>query len=70
MPPTGDILTVNEVSRYLKIPKSTIYMMTSRSLIPFFKVGKQLRFSREGINAWIREKEMKSMVRGEKPHAN
>lgn len=55
-----DILTIDEVSVYLKIPKSTIYMLTSKALIPFFKVGKQIRFSKESLNVWIKEKEYKN----------
>ena len=64
-----DIFTIDEVSGYLKIPKSTIYMLTSKTLIPFFKVGKQIRFSRDSISMWIKEKESRNKNKGKRKKA-
>ena len=60
METNSDILTLDEISKYLKISKSTIYMLTSNSRIPHFKVGKQLRFRKSGIDKWADELESTS----------
>ena len=37
-------LTINEASTYLQLKKNTIYYMTSRKMIPFFKRERHLFF--------------------------
>jgi len=53
----NDIFTVEELSKYLKLPKSTIYMFTSKNRIPHFKLGKQVRFKKSKIDKWADELE-------------
>lgn len=52
-----DYLTINEVTEYLKIPKSTLYKLTMTKKIPYLKIGKQLRFRKSAINKWAEELE-------------
>ena len=53
-----EILTRNEVADFLKIPKRTIDYLVSTQQIPFFRVGKRgVRFSRERLMEWSRERE-------------
>ena len=52
-----DFFSITEVSRYLKIPKSTIYKLSQKGEIPSVKIGKQLRFRKSSIDKWITEKE-------------
>jgi excisionase family DNA binding protein len=55
-----DIMTLPEVAEYLRCSPSTIYRMVHRSQLPCFKVGRDWRFIRAAINAWInRPTEMK-----------
>lgn len=53
-------LDMDEVSGYLRIPKSTIYKFTMDKKIPFFKVGKQIRFNKDSINKWVKKLEKRS----------
>ena len=57
MKKTLDFLTVDEISQYLRIPKSTIYKYTMVKKIPCIKVGKQIRFKRSSIDKWVEKQE-------------
>ena len=47
------ILTVDQLAGYLGIGKQRVYEAVSRKAIPYFKVGKSLRFKRSAIDKWI-----------------
>lgn len=49
--------TAEEVSRYLRIPQSTIYKLVQDKRLPGFKVGKHWRFSKDTIQKWIKNQE-------------
>jgi len=53
-----DVLTLNEVAEYLRIPRSTTYKLAQESKIPGVKVGRHWRFHREVINGWLRKGEL------------
>ncbi len=46
------VLTVQEVSSYLRVHPSTIYRMLKRNQIPAFRVGSDWRFTVEAIDQW------------------
>ncbi|TAH42932.1 MAG: DNA-binding protein [Bacteroidetes bacterium] len=48
-------LDLNELCRYLpdKPAKATVYAWVSKSLIPYHKGGKRLRFSKVEIDTWL-----------------
>lgn len=48
-----DILTIEDLSAYLKIPKSTLYKLVRDQKIPAQKVGRHLRFHRKVIDVWL-----------------
>lgn len=48
-----DLLTLSEVSTFLKVPKSTIYKLARERRLPGHKVGKHWRFVREEIETWV-----------------
>ncbi len=51
---TSTLLTADEVSEYLGVPKATIYSWSSRGLGPRrYKVGKYLRYRRSDVDAWV-----------------
>ena len=54
------IMTIEEVATYLKIPKSTVYILAQEGKIPCQKVGRHWRFRRETIDQWLDEKSRKS----------
>lgn len=53
---TDEILTIKELSSYLKTSEKTIYRLLSKNEIPAFKVGTVWRFKKEAIDQWIKEK--------------
>ena len=49
-----DILTLEELHGYLKIPKPTLYALAQNGRIPAAKVGKHWRFRRAEIDDWLK----------------
>lgn len=49
-----DILTLEELHGYLKIPKPTLYSLAQEGRIPAAKVGKHWRFRRSEIDTWLK----------------
>ena len=48
------VLTVDELAKYLKIAKSTLYKLAQEGKIPGQKVGRHWRFHKEAIDAWLK----------------
>ena len=46
------VLTVQEVSSYLRVHPSTIYRMLKKNQLPAFRVGADWRFTVEAIDKW------------------
>jgi len=57
---TKEVLTIDELSRYLRIPKSTLYKLVQESRIPGQKIGRQWRFSKEAIDRWLEKSDGQS----------
>jgi excisionase family DNA binding protein len=49
-----EILDVEELSAYLKVPQTWIYERTHLKEIPYLKVGGKLRFRRREIEKWLK----------------
>ena len=47
------VLTIDELSQYLKIAKSTLYKLAQEGRIPAQKVGKHWRFRKAAIDRWL-----------------
>lgn len=47
------VMTVDEVSAYLRIPKASIYKLAQKGRIPGQKVGRHWRFRREALEKWL-----------------
>ena len=53
----GDYLTVDELAEYLQLSKETIYHWRLEGTGPkATKLGKQLRYSRANIEAWLKSR--------------
>jgi excisionase family DNA binding protein len=50
----SDVLTVSEVAELLRLPRSTVYDLARRGLLPGHRVGRSWRFIRPEIEAWLR----------------
>ena len=59
--PKTEILTISEVSEYLKVAERTLYRLAAAKKIPAFKVGGTWRFSLTDIDRWIKKQSMDSM---------
>ena len=47
-----DIMTLEEIARYLKVKPQTIYTWAQEKRIPAAKLGKEWRFKRSLIDEW------------------
>jgi excisionase family DNA binding protein len=47
------LMTVDELSAFLKISKAGIYRMVRRKEIPYVKIGRRLRFLKSKIDHWL-----------------
>ena len=48
------VLSIDDLSRYLKISKSTLYKLAQGGSVPGQKVGKHWRFHRKAIDDWLK----------------
>ena len=51
------LMTIDEVAKYLRMKKVTIYKHAQEGKIPGFKVGSKWRFKKTTIDKWITDKE-------------
>jgi excisionase family DNA binding protein len=54
-----ELITLEELSKYLKISKPTLYKMVERGKIPALKIASQWRFKKDDIDGWV-EKQRKN----------
>ncbi len=59
MSANNDIMTIKELSEYLKIAKKTAYRFALEKKIPGFRVGGAWRFRKSEIDNWIKKQENK-----------
>lgn len=52
-PAQDQVMTLDEVAAYLKLPKSTTYKLAQEGRIPGQKLGKQWRFGKVAIDRWL-----------------
>ena len=53
---SNEILTVDLLSEFLHCHPSTIYRLVKMGIIPHFRLGSDLRFDKNLIRTWIRER--------------
>ena len=53
--PPDMVMTIEELSQYLKISRSTLYKLAQEGKLPSQKVGRHWRFHREAIDRWLME---------------
>ncbi len=54
---SDDIMTTEEVRVYLKMGKTAFYAAINGGKLPAFKAGRQWRFRRSVLLAWIADQE-------------
>lgn len=50
-----EVLTAAEVADLLKLPKSTVYELARRGVLPAARLGRTLRFVRSDVERRVRE---------------
>ena len=51
-----DVMSIKELSEYVGLSKSKIYQLIRNKKIPASKIGRQYKFSKEVVDAWLKEK--------------
>lgn len=62
------LFTLDELSDYLRIPKSSLYKQVQAGKIPSIKIGRHLRFSAAAIDLWIEETQKKRAAAAKSNH--
>ena len=50
---TDSVLTIDELAKYLKLSKSTLYKLAQEGKVPGQKVGWHWRFRKETVDRWL-----------------
>ena len=50
-----DVMTIQEISQFLRIPVSSLYKLAQTGKIPCQKVGRHWRFRRVAIERWLEQ---------------
>lgn len=59
---TTELLTVDQVAKLLNISKTSIYRLVSSRLIPFYKLGHNLRFRKDDIEEFMNKNYVESIT--------
>lgn len=51
-----EILTAQDLARYLRLAEATIYKLAQAGEIPAVKIGRAWRFKKQLIDEWFRER--------------
>ncbi len=62
----SDLLTIEELARYLKVSPWTVYRFVKSSRLPCYRLGHQWRFRKSLVDAWLEGKrtDRKKRARG------
>ncbi len=67
-PGAGDaLLTLDEVAALLRVSKTSVYRLVERRELPFCRVGRSLRFTRQDLDAYLADRRVDSIVRTMNP---
>ena len=58
----SSILTIEEVSEYLRVPRSTVYRLAKNGKLGGVKVGRHWRFLEEQILNYLRPEKIRTYV--------
>lgn len=47
------LLTIDEVAKFLRISKTSVYRLVERRELPFCRVGRTLRFTRKDLETYL-----------------
>jgi len=50
---SNNLMTIQEVANYLKLKKKNIYSKVEKKEIPFYRIGKLIRFKKDDVDHWL-----------------
>ena len=53
LPTMKELISIAEAATYLKMPLQSVYKLTSKRLVPFYKPGKRILFDVSELDAWL-----------------
>ncbi|MFC1949782.1 response regulator [Chloroflexota bacterium] len=59
----AELMTIEEVERYLRFTRKTIYRLVKQGDIPAVKIGNKWRFDKELIDKWLRQSKENTKAR-------
>ena len=54
-----ELISLDELCKLLKVRMSYIYKLTSRNIIPFYRIG-GLKFKLREVEAWVEQNKIKA----------
>lgn len=48
------LLTIVEAAEYMRVNKSTVYILAKTKEFPAFKIGKEYRIVKEELDVWLK----------------
>ena len=66
----AEVLSAEQAAEFLHIAKQTLYSMTSRRKIPFYKNGKKILFRRGDLEEWLNSGKHEQISKIEKDARN
>ena len=54
------LLTIEEVAEILRLSKTSVYRLVERRELPFCRVGRNLRFTRKDLEAYLEARRVSS----------
>jgi excisionase family DNA binding protein len=58
----NEVLDYHGLSAYLKIPEGSLRHRVLRNGIPYYKIGRNVRFSKSQVDQWLKEHQRKNGV--------
>jgi excisionase family DNA binding protein len=63
---TQKILTLTEVSELLQVHPITVYRLIKQGKLPYFRIGRVLRFDADQLENWLQAKQQKAEARNDR----
>jgi excisionase family DNA binding protein len=61
------VISISELSEYLRVHRSTLYRLLKKGQLPGFRVGSDWRFNVEAIDRWCRQQPRRLVRSAERP---
>lgn len=56
-PAPPEVMTIDDLARYLQLSKSSLYKLAQEGKVPGQKVGRHWRFRKDTIDRWLDERD-------------